>query len=280
MNAPLRIQLVLCAISLACGTNHSALAAPAPYEFLLSPRSGLQVANLDLSVATTGSLIGDFDATTNPTGTRTKPGLFGSFGDQENVEVPTQLVLGLSGNPQVNTGGGFTALIDLAAPSISIRDYNASMPAGTTASLDFSLGLSLELFRTRNPFSIYPPGDITLPIGEATLADVVLTQIGPGPTVALTPTGAGVYEFETLLLATAALSLDALGNSVSLPPIPVPLPLRGTLMLEGDSAKINGLSPLTIDQTISAGVTLPEFTLPVPTLLPPGDTANLSFRLC
>ena len=116
-------------------------------------------------------------------------------------------------------------------------------------------------------------------IGEASLTDLVLTQVAPGPTVPLTPMAAGVFEFETLLLATATLSLDALGNSVVVPPIPVPLPLRGTLTLEGDAGRITGLSPLTFSQTLSPGIALPEFTLPVPTLIPPGETANLDFRL-
>lgn len=266
---------------LVCGACQIGLAAPYPYAFSLSPPSGLQVSSMDLSVVTEGALIGNYDAATNPTGTRTKPGLFGSFGADENVEVPTALNLGLSGEPQIGTGGGFTALIDLAAPSISIRDYSASMLAGTTASLDLGLGLSGSSFRTRDPNSIYLLllGDIELPIGEASLTDLVLTQVAPGPTVPLTPMAAGVFEFETLLLATATLSLDALGNPVVVPPIPVPLPLRGKLMLEGEAGKITGLSPLTFSQTFSPGIDLPPFTLPVPTLLPPGETASLDFRL-
>ena len=245
---------------LLCGVCPIGLAAPYPYAFSLSPPSGLQVSSLDLSVVTEGSLIGNFDPTANPTGTRTKPGLFGSFGADENVEVPTALKLGLSGKPQVGTGGGFTALIDLAAPSISIRDYTASMLAGTTASLDLGLGLSGSSFRTRESGQHLSAaaGDIELPIGEASLTDLVLTQVAPGPTVPLTPMAAGVFEFETLLLATATLSLDALGNPVVVPPIPVPLPLRGTLLLEGEAGKITGLSPLTFSQHFRRGLLCPS----------------------
>ena len=280
MTAQRVVRVSVALLSSIFGIHQFAWAASYPYEFSLGPPSGLQVSGLDLSLVTDGSLIGNYDPATNPMGTRTKPGLFGSFGDDENVEVPTAIRLGLSGQPQVDTGGGFTALIDLTAPSISIRDYSASMLTGATASLDLSLALSSGSFRTRNPDSIYLLlGELELPIGEASLTDLVLTQVTPGPTVPLTPMAAGVFEFETLLLATATLSLDALGNSVVVPPIPVPLPLRGTLMLEGDAGKITGLSPLAFSETLSLGIALPEFTLPVPTLLPPGATANLDFRL-
>ena len=67
----------------AAGALH--LAPAQLYDFnVVAPPSGIS-GNLAISARTQGTLVGNYDQTNNPTGTRTKPGLFGSFDPTENV---------------------------------------------------------------------------------------------------------------------------------------------------------------------------------------------------
>jgi hypothetical protein len=71
-------------------------AAPAlaqQYQFVINPAPSGISGTLSTSLDTTGTLIGNYDETSNPTGTRTKPGLFGTFAPTENVPVPATVGL-------------------------------------------------------------------------------------------------------------------------------------------------------------------------------------------
>jgi hypothetical protein len=74
------------------------------------------------------------------------------------------------------------------------------------------------------------------------------------------------------MLVSLELGIDALGNSFALPPLPLAITLPGELMLAGDSATIVGMSPLAFGQLLLLNVALPQFPLPLPTILPPGGT--------
>src|SRR4051812_21226103 len=78
--------------------------ASTSYDFVLQPTSGLTTTSASATAKTSGTLIGDWDAVTNPTGTRTKPGLFGTFGDTENVAVPATINFATSGTPSIPLG--------------------------------------------------------------------------------------------------------------------------------------------------------------------------------
>lgn len=255
-------------------------AAPVPYDFVLGAPSGVNVGTFDVRFVNTGTLIGSWDLSTNPTGTRTKPGIFGTFGDTENVEVPTTLRFGMAGAPDVPTAGGFGAMIDTVAGSIVLSDYVAEMPPGTPASLTLNLGFATPSgFRTRAPTSVYPGGDVTIPVGDATITELSVVQVGPGAPGTLTLTGPGTFDFAVAPIVSISLTIDALGNVVTIPGAPAALPMTGSLTLFGDNATITALSLLELEQSSNPNTPLPAFNLPLPTILPPGDTADLVFHL-
>lgn len=249
------------------------------YSFQLIGPSGLDISQFTFAAMNDGTLIGDYDETTNPTGTRTKPGLFGSFGSTENVPVPTSFDVTVSGTPQVDLIGGFQSAIDVSGLTIAIQDYQAMMAASSSPSLTLSLGFGTDGFRTREPTSLYPPGFITVPFGNATVTNLTLEQIGPATVGTLTPGLPHQYSFVTVIPANLSFSVDVLGTALDVPGVPVLLPMNGTLDLSGPDALLMATADFGAMQSQSPNVPLPEFTLPVPTLLPPGATANLVFSL-
>jgi hypothetical protein len=86
----------------AAGALH--LAPAQLYDFnVVAPPSGIS-GNLAISARTQGTLVGNYDPDTNPNGTRTKPGLFGSFDPTENVPVEVRIGAAIGGEHQPSGG--------------------------------------------------------------------------------------------------------------------------------------------------------------------------------
>src|SRR5436309_5655224 len=74
------------------------------YQFTLTTASALHD-TVNVSTPLTGSLIGNYDATTNPAGTQTRPGLFGGSGNQS---IPATGTLEALDDTTTHPAGGFT----------------------------------------------------------------------------------------------------------------------------------------------------------------------------
>ncbi len=271
------LWLIFCAPS--CLLVRSDQASASNYAFMLESPSGVDISQLHVSAQTEGTLIGNFDAGTNPTGTRTKPGLFGSFGDDENVPVPVELSGSVEGAPHFATMGGFDAELDLAGMQLLLSNYHAAMPLGTDPSLTLAVGFGSDGFRTRSPTSLFPPGSVTVPFGSATLMEFELQQVGSMAPVALNPVIPGVFSFSALLPVTIVATVDVLENTLTLPAFPAVLPMDGTLDLTGPEALLMATAEFSAGQSQTLNQPLPDIPLPLPTVLPPGETADLVFRL-
>lgn len=247
------------------------------YSFNYVPaQSGLSVtANNSLSAS--GTLIGNYNVDTNPTGTRTKPGLFGAFGATENVAVNVNnLGVSLSGPINTDTTGSFQMNIDTLGGTISMSGYSANFLGNGSASLPVNLNLSTETFRTRNPTFLYPGLPISLPIGNATISAFNMTQVGAGVGT-LTQTGPNTYDFVVAPLVNVEFAVNVLGNEFTLPgQAPLPFALQGSLTLSGNSAIISGVTPIDFSQSAQPGQALPEFPLALPTT---SDPANVLLNL-
>ncbi|MCS7066259.1 MAG: PEP-CTERM sorting domain-containing protein [Fimbriimonadales bacterium] len=249
------------------------------YDFtVIAPPSGTN-GNLSLSANTEGTLVGNYNPDTNPTGTRTKPGLFGPFGPTENVPVNIRLGAQIGGAINRQTGGTFRATVDPSLNLITFSNLSLNFLANGAATLPVSITLAGESFRTRNPTSIYilPSQGITLPIGSLTLSQFSATQTGAGAGV-LTPTGPDQYDFTAGVQVDLTVMADLLGNPLGTT-VPFVLPLQGSLTLSGNTATITALQTIAFDQTFNPNVQLPAFEYGLPTILPPGSTAYVIFNL-
>lgn len=259
-------------------THRAAAGGTSVYDFTINSNlSGLD-ASIGVGASTAGTLIGNFDATNNPTGTRTKPGLFGSFGSDENLPVQTSLNFGLVGEPNTNTSGAFRMEFDFGAGLMSMSDYSSNLLASGPESLTAEVTLMTETFRTRNPTFLYLGGfPITIPFGQLSLNSLTATQVGIGPGT-LTPIDATHYTFNVVPIVSIAGSVDILGQAFDLPPTPLPLLLSGTLELAGDDAVITSVQPIEIMNSTPLDVAIPQTPLPLPTL-DPDNPANVLLDL-
>lgn len=248
------------------------------YDFQIQPaQSGLN-ADINVGFGTAGTLVGNWDPTANPTGTRTKPGLFGSFGDDENVPVPIGLDAALSGSPHTTAGGGFRLGFDFAAGLFSMSGYSGDLLQSGPESLSAELTLQTETFRTRNPTFFYLGGiPITLPFGQITLNSLTAAQVGAAPGI-LTPIDADRYSFIVAPLVELSGSIDIFGQSFDLPATPTPLPLQGEIVFAGDTATLTSVQPLDLSSTTPLDLALPQTPLALPTL-DPDSPANVLLDL-
>lgn len=266
----------------ACGVvGAGATAAPLAYQFEIHQPSSWLSATVTNRIVTSGTLIGDYNADTNPEGTRTKPGLFGSFGATENVAVNVGVTGQLSGTTASRTSGGFAMTIDIEAGTASMDGFVADYLASGRLRLPASVVFSYESFRTRNPSSTYPGGiPVTIPFGEAEVSALTATQVNPGSLGTLTQVSANVYEFTVAPIVTLAARFDLLGNVFDLPGTPAPLVISGTITLgPGNTASITSVQPVEFANGQDVNQQLPQIAFALPTVLPPGGTANVLLDL-
>lgn len=248
------------------------------FDVVSLPASGL-VGSIELGANTAGTLIGNWKPDTNPTGTRTKPGAFGSFGSSENLPVNTSLGFGLEGDLNTTTHASFRLALNAGAQTASITNYQANFLADGPVDLPATISLDFDTFRTRSPDSTFPGLPITLPFGSFQLSSLSAVQAGPAGAGTLSPAGPNAY---TLTLAVPVLlnaSFQALDQSFDIDAIPFLLPILGQVTIEGDQLSLLATTPLDLENAFNPDLALPEFPLPVPTILPPGGSADLLFNL-
>ncbi len=260
-----------------CAWAASAVSAQT-YSLTINPDASGLAASLGLDIDTAGSLIGDWDPDANPAGTRTKPGLFGSFGSTENLPVDTALGFTLAGDLDTQTAGSGTLTLDLDAGTIVLEGLVADLLAGGAAAIPATLGIAPDSFRTRQPESVYIGIPVEVPIGELSVTTLALTQTGAAVGV-LTEIDTDHYSFVLVGPAEIAGSAELLGAPIDIPSSPLPLALAGEIVIVGDGLTLMSVQPIDQTDEQNPGEPLPEFPLALPTILPPGETANLLMNL-
>lgn len=266
----------LAALFLALAPSAPALAMQSFFLEVQPGASSLSLEN-EFSVLMPGSLIGDWDASANPGGTQTRPGLFGGG---PNDPIPTSFRLfgetSFAGPPL----GSFAIEIDRTILAVAVSELDLDLLGGATAVTDITLGLLYDTFRTFQPTSLFPGGiELPIPLGQQTLAELKLTQSGRSTGGILVPGGsAGSYSFTTIVPAELSFVVDLLGTVVPVGPLPIALPLAGTVQIAGNDALVSLAFDIALDQSIDdplPGFTVDDLPFDVPTLLPPGQVAHL-----
>ena len=237
--------------------------------------SGSSSAAVDSAVvfAAQGTLIGDYDAKTNPEGTQTRPGFFGGSG---NNPIDNSLSLAADTELDSNPSGGFVISADFDSLLVDLEGLTIDLLNGQPSGTQFSLTLLYSTFNTVNPSFIYPGGiPFTLPISQTDgLTQVLLTQNGPGAGT-LSPTeDPDVFDLDALVTASLLLDIDQSlggqegGKSTGFE-LPIVLPISGQVTINKDDS---------LDITLSAspdqigaefpieGLTLPPVPFDLPTL--------------
>jgi hypothetical protein len=249
------------------------------FDFTVVPSQSGLGGSLSLNVPTTGTLIGNWDAATNPTGTRTKPGIFGTFGPTENVAVPSSVGLRSGGPINSSASGSFRLSLAPGNATAQMTGYNTNFLNSGPVALPITLTLLFDSFRTRAPDSTYPGGiPLPIPFGEASLTQLSLLQVGGGAG-SLKETGPGQYDFFITPIVQLTAEFQAMGNPFLIPGVPVAFPLQGQVTVTGNTAVLSSIRPLEFNQQQAVNQPLPQLPLDLPTVFPAGGTANLLMDL-
>lgn len=250
------------------------------FDFVIDSKLSGLVATFGVTVPTTGTLIGNYDELNNPAGTRTKPGLFGSFGETENVPVNMSLTFSVTSDVNTAPLGDFHLQLDADAGTLSISGLHIDYLGSGPQALESEVTLQTDSFRTRNPSSTYIGGiPITLPLSQATLLALSAVQDSGAAPGTLTETGPGQYDFLVIVPTQSAGQVEFGGTVTPFGPSPNPVVLQGQLTLSDDTATMLSTQPLDVSNSQEVNQPLPQIPLDLPTILPPGLTAAVLLDL-
>lgn len=263
---PLLGCLVVGAGSASLAASH---ARAAEYLFEIDPSKSGSVFSQTFATPLAGTLIGNFDAKTNPGGTQTRLGLFGGSG---NMPIPYTGSISISGGAESSPQGSFRLDWSEGDETAEIRDLEIDLLGKSTGVLELIFTINYSTFRTVNPSGLFPGGfPISIPLGEAVLELLEVRQTEPALLVILPAGGAvafsGAIPVETYAVATQGDQVFEIG------PTPGVLPFNGTLVPTRTGYRLAADSETSGSFSEQFEQELPPTPLPLPTLS--GETANL-----
>lgn len=230
---------------------------------------------IDLAAPFAGTLIGNYNDVTNPTGTRTLPGVFGGSG---NNPIPYTASFVLAGDIVSNPTGALMLGVDSEGLQIRVSNLAVDLLGGEVGALGATVNINYQTFRTVNPSSLYPGGvTIPVPVGNAEVSVLTAVQTGSSVFGALVPQKDGSFQFAVTVPVNFTFVATALGQPVG-DGVPTPgvLPLTGRLV-EGTNSVSLSLAISDSSSTNEPVVADPFVDVPLalPTVIPTGGTANL-----
>ena len=243
-------------------------------DLAIDSESSSVVSGFSLQADLPGSLIGNYDEVTNPEGTLTLPGLFGGSGNQP-VDVDMNGIL----NGEVNSQpvGGYRLDVDFEELTFSISNLQIDLLGGVAGNLAVELELDFETFRTFQPDSLFLGVPLTLPIGDGSLSVLAFQQSAASLPTRLIPMGPNQYSFTSIVPATITIESDFFGQAIVTPPFDLAVVVNGELQVSGEQVVVTqSFEQMVVDDiTDVMDGSFSDIPLPVPTILPPGGTANL-----
>ncbi len=241
------------------------------FACVVSPTSRItQSTRLDLPLS--GTWIGDYDAATNPGGTRTIPGLFGGSG---NNAIPYSMVI----RPEIAIDqavptGGFTVSIDTATGAVSISGLSIDLLGAGEGAVATSILLTYSTFRTVSPNSTFIGiSNLEIPLDAGTLDEADAIQAGPATGTA-TQGRDGSWSFSLAVPVDISVSGSAAGTPFA-STAPGALVLAGSIVIDGDQLSLASSGQVDESTSVPAAPPIAGVPFPLPTILPPGATANL-----
>jgi hypothetical protein len=262
------------------------IATPAlaqPYDFTIRTTGAApstMTGTFNGSASFSGTFFGNYNATTNPTGTRTLN--LNPF--VPRPAPPTNLTKTLSGS---GTAGGNTTGLPVGTYSLAITGSTVTLSqlntnlvgTATQTPAPVNASVSYQSFMTASPDYSYPfLVPLSLPLGDATVTAmyVVQTADASGP---LTAGPNGSFTFSLSVPADVTASVDFQGAPAT-QTVPQTLTITGSITPSGDTATAS----LGISIAVTANSNEPQpqpanqpFDLPPPTGT--GDPAHLLLTL-
>ncbi|MBL8991226.1 MAG: hypothetical protein JNJ48_06565 [Phycisphaerae bacterium] len=268
-----RTTFALAALAGALLWPAGAVADPRNYRLTINPPAGTGTFSLQVGApfviggATGSDLIGSYDAVTNPTGTRTRPGIvFSNFTDNQRVPLTS----GSSNFTASNTAtpsrpaGALTVMINPTGGSCAIAGLSVNVLNGAPIAFSPSVTIGWNTFTERNPSGFVPGTTITQPLGNASINAVTATQVNAVNAGTLTPAGPNQYTFSVPMdvLVTADATLD--GQPFPVDPQTATVVVTGTVTVTGASASGGASTSLNSTQVQPGPTPQPPFPFTEP----------------
>ena len=244
--------------------------------------SSSMTVDFNFSTLTSGTLIGDYEEEANPDGTKTMPGVWGSEG---NEPIPLSLDQVLAGGGTTDPTGSFTLTVDTSLGLISVTDLSVNVLGGDTrldVPVDSTIYMLFETFRTYSPDSLFVGGfELPIPVGSGAITGWTIEQSGIAGGVLIETDNPGEWTFTAVATLEIAIDATVEDQPIEIPGAPLEVPLTGTY-LETSTERVVTISfdeSQSNSQVFDPPFDLPDTPLPLPTILPPGDTANVVLSL-
>ncbi len=245
------------------------------YGFSILPQSSVHF-DAGVTAPLAGSLIGNWDETANPGGTRTLAGLFGG-GATTNTAIPYTAILAVGTTIDSVPTGGFRIEVPTNGAPGTVRGFLIDLLGRTPGDLGATIDIDFDTFRTRTPNSLYVGGSFLPPIPLFTGSIDALRVEQTAEAQVTTVIGAGSIAFAGTVPVNFVMRVTLLGQPLIDVALPASVPLAGTIDTTGPDPVVT-LSFATGASTPLPA--LPDFqdqAVALPTILPPGSTANLLF---
>lgn len=213
-----------------------------------------------------GALIGNYDEESNPEGTLTRPGLFGGSGNQP---INTSLSFAIGFDDQSLPEG--QVVFSVSGETLGLSSIEATLPS---ASVNLGLELLFETFRSIAPDSLFFGGiPLPLDIGSVELTNRAVRLATPVDFMVLPAPGGQISVFSgTLpLLYEGVIDLQGTPTPIS---FPFTLEVDGQVAVDGSELSMSASTTVNESFPPETPVGFSDIPLPLPTILPPGETAN------
>ena len=259
------------AAALVLAATAPALAAATQWNCSVSPTSTYSQDTL-VSMPLAGTWIGNYDATTNPTGTQTRPGYFGGSGNQS---IPFNSIV----KPHVtisNThpAGTFRLSLDQASGRVEIASLALDALNGQSGTVATSMVLTYSTFRSFAPNSTFIGlSNTSVPVDNGSLTAATATQSGAAVGTA-TANPDGTWAFSVTVPVTVTASGTAMGSPFTTS-VPTSMAIGGTISPSGSTVTVNAQGAVQETVPVTAPSPLVNQPFDLPTVLPAGSTAHL-----
>ncbi len=242
-------------LAIASVVGLSAAAWAQPYDVTIQPATSSATWSFELDApfqtapSGTCNILGSYNATTNPGGTRTVPGLFGgNTGGNTPVPITSGGVSAdaASGTNPLHPSATFSINLDASDNLCTVSNFDADILNGQTTSSTANLAISFGTFRTFVPTCIVPGVPLTLPIGTIVVTGLTATQDAASAQGVLTPAGGGSFTFSVPLTATVQVTATLDGEDFPVDAVPIAFALTGTITPTGATATVQ--ASIAIDQ--------------------------------
>ena len=229
-----------------------------------------QTTQIQLPLA--GTWIGNYDATANPTGTQTRPGLFGGSG---NVAIPfSSTVKPTAEIPSTNPTGGFELSLDAATGVVQVFQYAVNSLGAQQGTVTTRMVVTYQTFRTFAPNSTFiglTNVEIPFDSGALTRADAVQSAPAIG---AATRNADGSWAFAV----SVPVNVTVEGTALAAPfasTTPAVVAMTGTIAFTKSGITVTSQGSVNETVPVLAPPPLVNQPFDLPTVLPAGSVAHL-----